>query len=511
MIKDLNTGGVHADLTLNYEHHKKGGLKIKDFQVVLAEFLGTFFLGLIVSCSKVNSDSNITPFAITLGLICLIYTFAPYSGSQFNPAVTLGLVMRNKLNIFEGVYCVAFQIFGAIFASWISLLIYDGVYDDIAYPVIADPSRRGQALVAETLQTFLLVSVILNVATTKSQSNNSYFGIAIAFVILSGSITLGGVTGACFNPAIAMLTLIQGKYDDLWVYLLAGIIGGGSAGLLFRVLNPGEVISSDPILQLMTKAHFNPTGNSARQIAMLLQEFIGTFFLAWIVAISVNCELMMGYLAIGAVVVSLAYSGSTVSGGHYNPSITIGIYLRGLLEQPQLMRGLDVIPYMIVQCLGSICGAFIASYTIGNGWNDIKSPYHNNNEKHTDFAAICCEMMFTFLLLMAVFSCGTQESVAGNSYFAMAVGFAIIAGMITFGSVCGGVFNPAIDAIFPLLTDKHTDSILIYLVGSFSGSLLAAVVFSFLSYDPLKNRLSKGNDDMVIFDSMRESLMDSKY
>lgn len=509
MIKDLNTGGVHADLTLNFDHHKKG-FNIKDFQVCLSEFLGTFFLGLIVSCSKINSDTNITPFAVTLGLICLIYTFAPFSGSQFNPAVTLGLVLRNKLNFFEGIYCMIFQFFGAIFSSWISLLIYDGDLDAIAYPAIADPSRRGQALVAESLLTFLLVSVVLNVATTKSQSNNSYFGIAVAFVILSGSITLGDVSGACFNPAIATLTLIQGKYDDLWVYILAGLIGGGFAGILFRILNPGEVISSDPILQLMSKALFNPTGNNARLLAMLFQEFIGTFFISWTVAISINCDIMMAAVAIGAIIAALVYSGSTVSGSHYNPSITLGIYLRGKFEQPQLMRGIDVLPYIIVQCFGSICGAFIASVTIGDGWDDIKSEYHNKSEAHTDFASICCEIMFTFLLLMAVFSCGTQESVAGNSYFGFAIGFAVISGVVTFGSICGGVFNPAIDAIFPLLTNKHTDSIYIYLIGSFLGSLIAAIVFSFLCYDE-KKRLTSKYDDMVIFDSMRESLMDSKY
>ncbi len=220
----------------------------------------------------------------------------------------------------------------------------------MGYPFVSDDNRRAAAFTAEVIQTFILVTVVLNTATTKAQADNSYYGVAIGFVVLSGALVIGGVSGACFNPAIAMLALLHGDYDDMWVFIFGPIVGAVWAGLLFRLTNPSEWDDSDPIARL-TKAHHNPDGNLTRLAAMLSMEMFGAFAISWTVALSINAEPYEQFLAIGCIVCAIVYAGGAISGAHYNPCVTVGVYIRGLLESPQIMRSVDVAFYVCAQVI----------------------------------------------------------------------------------------------------------------------------------------------------------------
>jgi len=73
----------------------------KIIQVTSAEFTGTFFFAFFVCSSTISSSA--APYAIGIGLVSLIYTFAAISGAQFNPAVTIGLLVTGNLSIYEGI------------------------------------------------------------------------------------------------------------------------------------------------------------------------------------------------------------------------------------------------------------------------------------------------------------------------------------------------------------------------------------------------------------------------
>ena len=447
MKSDLASGLNQADLHLQYQHHEggiKGGFRLKDLQVSSAEFFGTFFLAFIISMTKVNlaASPETIPIAVGFGLVAIVYFCGPISGGMVNPAVTIALVTRNKLSLYEATYCIVFQVLGAFLAGFIAYALYDEEWQNTGYPAIADSHRIGQAFVGEMLQTFVLCSTVLNTATTKAQDNNSYYGIAIGFVVLSGALVIGGVTGACFNPAVGALSFLHGDYSGTWVFIVAPAVGGVMAGLVFRITNPSEWDDSDPILKL-THAHHNPDGNLTRLAAMLTQEFIGTFFLAWIVALTVNASsVLAGMLAVGTIVVSVGFMGGAISGAHYNPAITLGVYIRGLKESPQVMRGMDCFMYMVIQVVAAIAAGATASY-VNNGLADIASPTVNT-EEHTIFGAICLELILTFGLVLGVLSVGTSVKVRGNSYAATAVGLYIVSAQVVGGDISGAVMNPAI-------------------------------------------------------------------
>jgi aquaporin Z len=96
------------------------------------------------------------------------------------------------------------------------------------------------AFLAEFLFTFALVYVKLNVATADATAGNSYFGLAIGFTVLAGAFAVGQVSGAAFNPAVAIGASIRGllTWSNLWLYIVGELLGGAAAAFVFKALNP---------------------------------------------------------------------------------------------------------------------------------------------------------------------------------------------------------------------------------------------------------------------------------
>jgi aquaporin Z len=203
----------------------------------MSEFIGTFFLLLTIGCTGVAAGPGvIAPLAIGSVLMVMIYAGGHVSGAHYNPAVTLGVFLRGKCPAGDvGPYMGA-QIAGAIAAAAIVLFLKSGE------PAAAFDARVGPALVAEFLFTFALVYVILNVATAKSTSGNSYFGLAIGFTVLAGAFAVGNVSGGAFNPAVAIGASMLGllPWSNIWIYLVADLLGGAAAAFVFTSMNPTD-------------------------------------------------------------------------------------------------------------------------------------------------------------------------------------------------------------------------------------------------------------------------------
>jgi aquaporin Z len=203
----------------------------------IVEFIGTFFLVLTIGCCVVIGGAGvIAPLAIGSVLMVMIYAGGHISGAHYNPAVTLGVWVRGRCATSDVVpYWVA-QILGAVVASLV-LNILKG--DASAKPLVLRP---GPALLSEFLFTFALVYVVLNAATAKGTANNSFYGLAIGFTVLAGAFSVGGISGAAFNPAVAVGISIMGlsSWANIWIYLLAGFAGGLVAAVVFKFLNPQD-------------------------------------------------------------------------------------------------------------------------------------------------------------------------------------------------------------------------------------------------------------------------------
>lgn len=199
---------------------------------LIAEFIGTFFLALTICTAAVHgSAGEYAPFAIAATLMVMIYGLGHVSGAHFNPAVTVGIWLRGACEKEEVAPYIAAQVIAGAAAALAS-----------ANLLIADPSVTAleldmtQTIGAEFLYTFALVFVILNVATSEATAGNGYYGAAIAFVVLAGALTVGGISGGSFNPAVTGALFISGVIEaaDLWMHLVPQFVAGVVAVQAFK-------------------------------------------------------------------------------------------------------------------------------------------------------------------------------------------------------------------------------------------------------------------------------------
>ncbi len=198
---------------------------------LIAEFIGTFFLLLIVALTE-------NPIAIGIGLTALVYMGGYISGAHYNPAVTLALFINKKITASgAGAYMLT-QFIAAIFASYAYFLIHGNHF----IPQMGKNSSFTSAFLIELLFTFLLASVVLHVAVTDKTKGNNYFGIAIGFTLGAAAFAGGTISGGAFNPAVGVgpllfdITHAANHGTSFLLYLLGPFIGGTLAGTLYKRL-----------------------------------------------------------------------------------------------------------------------------------------------------------------------------------------------------------------------------------------------------------------------------------
>ena len=204
---------------------------------LVVEFIGTFFLVLTVGMVVLEPGAGaLAPLAIGSALMVMVYAGGHISGGHYNPAVSLAVMMRGKATPGEMVgYWVA-QLLAGVAAALVV-----GTFKQSA-PVVAMIPPTGPSLLAEFLFTFALCYVVLNVATTRGTEGNSYYGLAIGFTVLIGAFSVGGISGGAFNPAVAVGLVTMGivGVQSIWIYLVADLLGGLVAAILFNALDLGN-------------------------------------------------------------------------------------------------------------------------------------------------------------------------------------------------------------------------------------------------------------------------------
>ena len=203
----------------------------------IAELIGTFFLVLTIGCTVIGSGAGaFAPLAIGSALMVMVFAGGHISGAHFNPAVTLGIWLRGKCEAKDVAPYMIFQIVGATLAAFAVKLLKGATAVTPLQPPIVP------ALLAEFLFTFALVYVVLNTATAKSTSGNSFYGLAIGFTVLVGAFSVGNISGGAFNPAVAVGISIMGlsSWPNIWIYLVADFAGGLAASGVFKALNPAD-------------------------------------------------------------------------------------------------------------------------------------------------------------------------------------------------------------------------------------------------------------------------------
>jgi len=164
-------------------------------------------------------------------------------------------------------------------------------------------------------------------------------------------------------------------------------------------------------------------------------EFIGTFFLVFTVALSAILpgNGIIAPIAIGFILMVMVYAGGYISGGHYNPAVSLAATIRGALSVKHCIF------YMITQFLAAIAASAIVIALAGGRINlPAACPF-------STMQLIIGEFLFTFALCYVVLTTATTAETEGNSYYGFAIGSTVLTGAFIAGGVlCYGAFNPAV-------------------------------------------------------------------
>ncbi|MGB2692449.1 MAG: aquaporin [Thermodesulfobacteriota bacterium] len=200
-------------------------------------------------------------------------------------------------------------------------------------------------------------------------------------------------------------------------------------------------------------------------------ELIGTFFLVLTIGLVVIEPGAGAFapLAIGSVLMVMIYAGGHISGAHYNPAVTLAVWMRGRCA------GTDVPGYMISQFAGGIIAAFAVFLIKGNVPVEVGVI--------ATVPSLLAEFLFTFALCYVVLNVATSKRTDGNSFYGLAIGFTVLVGAYAVGSVSGGAFNPAVAVGIITMGLMDISSIWIFLVANFLGGIAAAVAFNALNPD----------------------------
>ena len=208
----------------------------------LTELIGTFFLVLTV-ITAVNESPALAAVAIGSVLMAMVYAGGHISGAHYNPAVSLAVVLRRRLEPADLLPYWAAQLLGALPAALVGMWLVEipqaaGLDSDQVLPVLA----------VEFLFTFALAWVVLNVATSKDHPGNDFYGLAIGFTVAAGAFAVGPISGAAFNPAVVFGLAVAGmlSWGAVGLYLIATMLGGAAAALAFRATNPADDYARRP-------------------------------------------------------------------------------------------------------------------------------------------------------------------------------------------------------------------------------------------------------------------------
>jgi len=202
-----------------------------------------------------------------------------------------------------------------------------------------------------------------------------------------------------------------------------------------------------------------------------LVEFISTFFLVFTIGMTVIAPGAgnLAPLAIAAVLMVMIYAGGHVSGAHYNPAVTIGVWLRGKCPAS------DIVPYFAAQLGGALAASF-AVKALKTGIAT-KAAALTGPMTPEILPALLAEFIFTFALVWVILNVATNKNTAGNSYYGLAIGFTVLAGAYAVGGISGGAFNPAVALGLCTMGVVAWGSLWIYLVANFAGAIVAATVY----------------------------------
>lgn len=219
----------------------------------IAECIGTFVLTLLGCGTAVflgcGTPAGVvgTAFAFGLSVIAMAYTIGGISGCHINPAITLGVALAGRMSWKDACGYWIGQVIGGLLAGAVLLLLVSVVAapdltGGLGSNGVANAGGAGGAFLVEVIATFIFVLVVLGTTDSKVGAGN-FAGLAIGLTLVLVHLVCINLTGTSVNPArsIGPAVFAGGTaLKDLWVFIVAPLIGGALSACAWCALAPKE-------------------------------------------------------------------------------------------------------------------------------------------------------------------------------------------------------------------------------------------------------------------------------
>lgn len=193
-----------------------------------------------------------------------------------------------------------------------------------------------------------------------------------------------------------------------------------------------------------------------------LAELLGAFFLVFTFLSTAQAPVGVAAVAVAAVLVACVWAGAHISGGHFNPAVSLAAYLRHRLSL------VDLWSYWAAQLAGALAAALVATVAL---------PLRHRGLDVTGAGAVpalLVEFVFTFALIYVVLSVGVSDQQERNVFYGVAVGGVALVGGLAVQSLSGAAFNPAVAFGMTIDGEFAWPGLWVYLLGEVLGSVAAA-------------------------------------
>jgi len=200
----------------------------------------------------------------------------------------------------------------------------------------------------------------------------------------------------------------------------------------------------------------------------LATEFMGTFLLSFTICASGLYGSAGEYapFVISSNLMIMIYAGRHISGAHYNPVITVSIYLRGIFDKN------EILPYITIQIIAAVSAALVVErFSLSDATS---SEIFNLGTE-----AIIAEFLFTFVFAYVVLYVATTESTLDNNYYGAVIALVILVGAITVGSISLASFNPAVTSSLIVSGKVTLGDSWMHFIPQFFGAILATYLYRY--------------------------------
>lgn len=436
-------------------------------KAVLAEGVGTSILTLVIALvgsSLAGLTAGMQGLGTGAALLALILAGRSSSGADYNPIVTTALVLLGKMSLGMGLAYFASQVIGGLVGGAMAKILLGPV------GVLADPSftLNPASIFARIFFSFAVVLTVLNAAMSKGgqdtwKHEEHFFAPALAVVV-----ALASTMGICLNPAAAWgIFTAAGKSKGGVASWVLSLLGAFPAMAVFRLADPDEAEMPTEHVSYFPKTLVGK--EATRSIGPYVSECVGTFILTAVVTMALATGRVAAPLAAGAMVISLTLSQGHLSGAHFNPAVTIGLFVRKGSKAKDRQR---VVGYIVAQILGALMAARMGSLAFGNEvchGKLLPLPVPGGSEGQ----AFGAEFLYTSLAIQTVLTL-TGRTAPPSLLTPIGVAAVFTASLMASQGLSGGSLNPAIATAMFLVnaTGRQMQSLWVYCLAP----VLASVV-----------------------------------